>query len=168
MAAIEPVGDLERERDLVFQHREWRVQRAGWAVMLLLMLLALGGLLGSGPLSSAMAESGPLQLAYARFERRHAPTEVEVSIASGAIREEQVAVWLSTDYLDAIEITSIMPEPEEVEVRGDRTVFRFAATDPDADVSVAIMLEHDDPWLTTGRMGLVDDEELAWWQFVYP
>jgi hypothetical protein len=167
MAAIEPVGDLEHERDLTFQRREWRAQRIGWVVMVLLLLVGLSGILGSGPLSTATVASGPLQFDYARFERRHAPTEVEVAIGQGAVRDEQVALWLSTDYLEAIEITSIMPEPEEVEVMGDRVVYHFAA-EPAAEIRVVIALEHDEPGLTTGRVGLVDGEELAWWQVVYP
>jgi hypothetical protein len=92
---------------------------------------------------------------------------VKVTVDPAAANSDQVALWLSADYLEAIEIISIMPEPEEVAAWDDRTVYRFAV-ESTAETSVVIALEHDEPWLTTGRIGLVDGAELAWWQVVYP
>ncbi len=168
MTATEPVGDLERDRDLRFQRREWTVQRGGWLVMMAIIIAALIGLLGAGPLSSATAESGPLQLQYTRFERRHAPTELEVSPASSAVSQDQVEVWLSSDYLARVEITSIVPEPEEVVVADDRVIYRFSIDDQAQRPTILIALEHDDPGLSTGRIGMIDGSELTFWQFVYP
>lgn len=168
MRATEPVGDLERDPDLRFQRREWTVQRAGWLVMLLIVLVALSGLFGGGPLSTATAEVEPLQLQYTRFERRHAPTELEVSLASSAVSQDQIEVWLSVDYLARIEITSIVPEPEEVSEIDDRVVYRFSIDDQTQTPRILITLEHDEPGLTTGRIGLFDGPELQFWQVVYP
>ena len=69
--------ELEFEQDLSFQRREWSIQRAGWLVMATIVIAGLIGLFGAGPLSSANAEAGPLQLQYSRFERRHAPSELD-------------------------------------------------------------------------------------------
>ena len=168
MTATEPVGDLEFDRDLSFQDREWTIQRAGWLVMLAIIVVALTGLLGSGPLSSATAEAGPLQLEYSRFERRHAPTELEVSVARSAANQDQVEVWVSSDYLARIEITSIVPEPEEVSEAGDRVVYRFNIDDQSEASEIRIALEPDEPGLTTGRIGVTDGPELMFSQFVYP
>ena len=168
MTATEPVGDLERDRDLLFQRREWTIQRIGWLVMAVIIVAALIGLLGAGPLSSTAAEAGPLQLQYSRFERRHAPTELEVSVASSTIDQEQVEVWFSSDYLSRIEITSIMPEPEEVMVTDDRAIYRFSIDDQAQRATILIALEHDDPGITTGRIGMIDGPELTFSQFVYP
>jgi hypothetical protein len=168
MKATEPIGDLERDRDLRFQRREWTVQRAGWLVMMAIVLAALTGLFGSGPLSTATAEVEPLQLQYTRFERRHAPTKLEVSVASSAVSQDQVEVWFSSDYLARIEITSIVPEPEEVSETDDRVIYRFNIDDQTRAPEILMTLEHDEPGLTTGRMGLIDGPELAFWQVVYP
>ncbi len=168
MSPTEPVGDLERDRDLRFQRREWTAQRAGWLVMTVIVLAALSGLFGSGPLSTATAEVEPLQLQYTRFERRHAPTELELSVASSAVSQDQVEVWLSSDYLERIEITSIVPEPEEVRETDDRVVYRFSIDDQAQKPTILIALEHDDPGLSSGRIGVIDGPELTFWQFVYP
>ncbi len=167
-AATKPVGDLEHDRDLRFQRREWAIQRGGWLVMMAIIVAALIGLLGAGPLSSATAGAGPLQLEYSRFERRHAPSELEVSLASSAVSQDQVDVWLSSDYLARIEITSIVPEPEEVSEAGDRVVYRFSTDDQVETSTILFALEYDDPGHTTGRMGLIDGPELTFRQVVYP
>ena len=168
MTAAEPVGDLEHVRDLRFQYREWAIQRGGWLVMMAIIIAALIGLLGAGPLSSASAESGPLQLQYARFERRHARTVLEVSVTSSADNQDQVEVWVSADYLARIEITSIVPEPEEVRVADDRVVYRFNIDEQADRPTILIALEPDDPGRSTGRIGVIDGPELTFWQFVYP
>ncbi len=168
MTAAEPVGDLEIDRDLRFQGREWVVQRGGWLIMVVIIVAALLGLLGAGPLSSVTAETGPLQLQYLRFERRHAPSELEVSVASSSPDQDQIELWLSADYLTRVEITSIDPEPEEVIAAGDRTVYLFNISNRTGTSVIRFALEPDDPGSSTGSIGVVGGPELAFWQFVYP
>ena len=168
MTAIDPVGDIEIDRDLDFQHRQWTVQRAGWLVMIAILLAALIGLLGAGPFSSATVEAESLQLQYARFERRHAPTDLEMTIASSAVSQNQVEVWISADYLAGVEITSIVPEPEEVREADDQVVYRFIIDDQAHMPTILFSLEYDNPGPTTGRVGLIGGPELTFWQFVYP
>jgi hypothetical protein len=168
MRATEPVGDLEHDRDLRFQRREWTVQRGGWLVMMAIIVAALIGLLGAGPLSSTTAESGPLQLQYTRFERRHAPTALEVSVARSPANQDQVDIWVSADYLARVEITSVVPEPEEVIVGDDRVIYRFTTDDQAQTPTIHFALEPDDPGHTIGRIGVTDGPELTFWQFVYP
>jgi hypothetical protein len=168
MSATEPVGDLERERDLAFQQREWRVQRGGWLVMVAIIVAALIGLLGAGPLSSTTVASGPLQLAYARFERRHAPTELAVSVSTDAATPDQLELWVATDYLARVEITAIVPEPEEVRQAGERIVYRFNIDEPAQHPTIHFALEPDDPGHTIGRIGIIDGPEVTFWQVVYP
>ena len=53
MSSMQRVGDLEIEQDHDFQRRSWRLQRAGWIVLSLVLLAGLLGLFGSGPLAHA-------------------------------------------------------------------------------------------------------------------
>lgn len=59
-------GGLEVSQDLNFQRREWVVQRVGWVVMAVLLVAALLGLFGPGPLSKSIAgsASGPVRAEY--------------------------------------------------------------------------------------------------------
>ena len=62
------VDGLQLEEDASFRRRAWAVQRAGWALMALLLLGAILGLLGSGPLSTATADvPGLMRIEYQRF-----------------------------------------------------------------------------------------------------
>ena len=130
--------------------------------------LPLIGLLGAGPLSSTTVASGPLQLAYARFERRHAPTELEVSVSTDAATQDQLELWVSTDYLARVEITAIVPEPEEVRQAGERIVYRFHLDEQAQHPTIQFALEPDDPGHTIGRLGILDGPEVTFWQVVYP
>ena len=168
LGAIGPGGDLELDQDLSFQRREWTIQRAGWLVMATLLVAGLLGLFGTGPLGTATAEAGPLQLQFARFERRHAPSELEVVVERTAVSQDQLEIWFAADYLAGTEITSVMPEPVEVRVTDDRLVYRFSVDDQARTHRILIALEYDELGVATPHMGLVDGPELTFWQFVYP
>jgi hypothetical protein len=45
------IGDLEINQDLGAQQKTWTIQRIGWGGMALIVLAALGGAFGSGPLA---------------------------------------------------------------------------------------------------------------------
>lgn len=58
------------------QERIWRVERIGWAVLAALLLWALLGGAGNGPLAHASLRDAGIVLDYERFARRGAPTEL--------------------------------------------------------------------------------------------
>ena len=165
---MQRVGDLEVGQDLDFQRREWAVQRLGWAVVALILVAALLGLLGPGPLSRGTAEEGPLRVGYQRFERKHAPTKLRIAAAPGAAPQGQLRLWLDRRYLAGVEVQQIEPEPDRVEVAGDRVVFTFEVAEPDRPSEVVVPLEHDAWGVKTARVGLVDGPDLAFRQVVYP
>ncbi len=171
MADVGRTDGLEIGQDLGFQRREWLVQRFGWVAMGLVILAALAGLMGTGPLSQATARSpdGNLRLEYLRFERRHAPTEVRMEIDGSAVREGEVRVWVDEAFLDRIELEQVIPEPEEVLSEPGRMVYVFpAVSDPSQSIEVTFQLEQDVTGVHTDTVGLVDGPELVFWQVVYP
>ena len=48
-------ADLAIREDMRHQRLEWAVERVGWAAVALVLVAALAGLLGHGPLSRATA-----------------------------------------------------------------------------------------------------------------
>lgn len=98
------------EEDMEFQRRSWRVQRFGWAVMVLLMILALAGLFSVGPLSTTTATSpdGRLAVESERFLRNGAATEVKLVVqTTGAETELRVG----SSFLDSFAVNDVRPEP---------------------------------------------------------
>jgi hypothetical protein len=170
MAEIQKVGSLEIDQDLSFQEREWRLQRIGWCVIALLIVAALLGLTGSGPLARATAgETGaPLQLEYSRFVRLDAPTTLEVEIAGEAVTGEQVELQVARDYLRSTRVEEIVPEPAEVRSAGEHLVFVFPVDEPGQPLLVTFDLRHTDFGATSGEVGLADGMALEFGQFVLP
>jgi hypothetical protein len=170
MANIQRVGDLELEEDFAFQRREWAWERVGWAVILLVLLAALLGLFGVGPLSWAVTgdAGAPLRLEYERFGHHEGPTTLRVHLGPGVGSEGTAHIWLDRDYLEGVQVESVTPEPEAVEVGPDRLTYIFQIADPSRPTGVTFYLRMGQIGLRTGRVGLGDEPPLSFRQFVYP
>jgi hypothetical protein len=170
MAPVPRRGDLQIGEDVEFLHRAWRVQRVGWAVLVLILLAALLGLTGTGPLSRATAgsEGGPVRVAYERFVRANAVTDLRVRLGPGVAREGRARLWFDRQYLDKVEVTGVVPEPESVEVSPDRVTYVFLAGEGGGPVELALDLTPMRFGSWSGRMGAGDAEPVRLRHFVYP
>lgn len=143
MPARKHTPHIELEEDLEYQRREWRVERMGWVVMGLIVLLALLGALGSsGPLSTATTtgNDGAMSLKHNRFVHWQAPTRLEFELASAASQGQETAgVWLSRQFVEAVEITGIEPEPEQTSTGPDRFTYTFQVAQPGQPASVVFI-----------------------------
>lgn len=112
----------------VFMRRNWLVQRAGWALMTLAMLLALAGLFGQGPLVRREAAAPGLTLRYQRVVRLEATQSLEFALDAGPAGE--VALELDSGFVSGTEIERIIPEPREIRVspEGQRLNFPTAGS----------------------------------------
>ncbi len=125
------------DSDLAFHHREWRIQRIGWALVALFLALALGGLFGNGPLSHAGAGNAAGSIEYERFVRSGLSTEIVVTPAervAGGIHR----VAISESYLEAFRIENITPEPTAVRMTGESLVYEFESAASGASISFHI------------------------------
>jgi hypothetical protein len=168
--SMQRIGDIELDQDLDFEERQWRIQRMGWAVMALLVVVALLGLFGTGPLSSAEAggEDAGLSIQYERFVRRHGLAELNVEAAAGQASEGQVEIWIAGDYLDAVDIQGISPEPAEVRASGDRQVYVFTVDDPEQPLQVSISYIPREMGGMSAEMGVGDSAGVSFSQLSYP
>lgn len=163
-------GSLEIDQDMDFQRRAWLVQRIGWVVMALIVLAALLGLFGTGPFShtTAGAIDGPLRLEYSRFSRYKSPSMLRIHFAPGLVRENQVRLWFSQPYLEALEIEHITPEPSAVEISGDRLIYTFEVADVGQSNVVTYYAQSDKIGSVMGQIGVVDGPALTFNQLFYP
>ncbi|MGH7964579.1 MAG: hypothetical protein ACRERD_22680 [Candidatus Binatia bacterium] len=170
MADIRRVGDLELNQDLDFQHRSWIVQRIGWAVMALVVLAALLGLLGPGPLSSTVVgiRGAPLWGEYDRFAHYQAPTQLRIHLQLGTQREGEARVWLDRNYLDSVQVKNVIPQPDSVEAGPDRLIYTFRVSEPSQPAIVTFYLEPEQIGPLSGRVGLDRGQSLSFRQFIYP
>ena len=171
-SGIRRVGDLEIEQDLVFERRQNVVQRVGWGIGVLILLAAMLGGFGDGPLASATLRSpdGLITLRYQRLARDRAPDRLRIEIASAAIRDTEITIGLSQDYFEDVRIQTITPAPLAAEPASGEIRYRFAASD--APVVIHVDLEHDGPGSTAGTIRAHHPDgrhsSITFSQFVFP
>jgi hypothetical protein len=166
------VDPFDSPAALAHQRRVWRVQRVAWALMALLVLAALLGLTGSGPLSrrSVTSADGAVRVEYERFLRRGATTTLRIHARPNEREAAGLAVWVVRSYLEDVTIQGVQPPPERVQASHDRVTwsFQLSAQDPGAPTTVTIHLVPE----AIGRLRAVVGPDarpgLEFSQWVYP
>lgn len=163
-------GRVTVDDGLAFQRREWRVQRVAWLLAALLFALALLGLFGSGPLSwaSTGTPDGLVHVQYERFARQLGPTEVEVSIAPEAMRRGQARLRISQEFLDAVTVQSVTPQPSTVVGGSDTLIYVFDVEGAAAPLRIGFSLQTEQTGLQQAEIGIDGGPRIRFWQFVYP
>ena len=167
---VHRVGDLEIEEDIQTQRRVWMVQRVFWGIALLVALAALLGLLGgSGPLNRAIAGAAgaPIQVKYPRFGRLDAPMSIPVTLQPRR-GEDEARVWISREYLDAMDVETIRPEPNAQQSRADGVTYVFDWPGGNQPTTITFFVQPVRWGRVTGRIGLPEGTTLDVRQFVYP
>jgi hypothetical protein len=161
-------GRLEVAEDLEFQRRDWFAQRVGWALLAALLVAALLGLTGSGPLSHATRTDGrALVVEYERFVRHGARTDWTMHVAPDGVVDGQARIRIDRRSLSAHDLQTVVPEPSRGTGRGDEVEFTFEA-DPRAGAQIHWSFEPDElgRHVTTVRLG--DGPAVVVEQFTLP
>jgi hypothetical protein len=158
---------LEIDEDLRFQLLAWRAQRVGWCLVVAVLVAAVLGVFGGGPLSSSRSRSGILELEYQRFERRQAPSVLHTHLRSPPASEGKVSMWLDRGYVDRVRVDSVTPTPFETALEADRLVYWFRGR-PGGDLRVTWRVSPERVGLVRGRLGTAGGPAVEFWQFVYP
>jgi hypothetical protein len=159
---------LEVSEDLRFQHRTWRVQRVGWVVLALIVLAALAGLSGPGPLSNREATTDDLKVEYERFVRHGAQTELQVSIDASALRSGQASISISRDYLDSFNLQHVTPSPVRVQAGEDALKYVFASETANGSIEATFELQPDEIGGHSVSIALDGGPPVSIKQFTYP
>lgn len=149
---------------------EKHLHRLGWVVFAALLLAALAGLLGPGPLSSRTAEAGPALAAdYQRFVRNHAPADLRIRVVPPA-GQDSIRLLVGNAFLEATELTRIKPEPSSVEVTPEGHVYVFEAPELGAEEALILYRYQPDGAFSDipVRIALAGGPEVSFRQFVYP
>lgn len=160
--------EISEDRD--HQRHEWRIQRAGWALMVLLAVAALLGLLGNGPLSHASAgQPGALVVRYERLQRSGAPTEYRFQADPALVRDGQLRLRFDAALLDEVKLESFIPQPTQVRAGADHVDFVFAVdATPGAPAGLEMQFEPTTFGRVRGRITAAGAAPLVIDQFVFP
>jgi hypothetical protein len=172
VADAAPLHEQERE-DSATSDREWRVQQVGRLVLAGVLLAALAGVFGPGPLSwsSVTGDDDRLVVHYSRFARAGGPVALGLQVAPEAVQDGQVQLWVSNELLESLEVRQITPEPDSQTVvgggPGEGVVLVFSV-EPGAGLDARIDATADAIGFREGAVGLVGDEALSFGQLYYP
>jgi hypothetical protein len=151
--------------DMRYQRRSWIVERAGWAVLVLLALIGLSGAFGTGPLSWQTVSGGSLTVEYERFQR--ATRLARYTFEARAQNAPELQLHLGGDFQRNFEISDIQPRPARSATGPDGLDLSFATAGAGAGRIVI--------WAHSRRYGannvnvrLGSDAPLSFWVFVYP
>jgi hypothetical protein len=155
------------DEDLAFQQKDWRVQRAGWAVLALIIAAGLAGLFGPGPLSNATASGGDvLHVQYERFVRHGGQTNLTVRVASADPGPLQVTI--GREYLAAFHVRQILPAPVRVQAGDSDLVYTFEGPRQAGPVELKFFLQPESLGSHAGRLSAGPGAAVTLRQFTYP
>jgi hypothetical protein len=117
---------IEIDEDLPLQRKLWRIERASWVTMALVLCASMLGLCGSGPLGRAEQgdAGGGLHVHYDRLTRHQTSTRLLVRVRH-TLGQAVVRVALDRAFLDGVELERVVPEPEHVQASGEQVMFAF-------------------------------------------
>lgn len=166
-APIIRIGELEINQDLSVQTLTWSIQRAGWAAMGVIVLLAMAGLFGHGPISRATEGnlSKGLHVEYERFGRQQRPTDVRVFVRP--THDRRLSLWIGQPYLSHMEIQHIVPPPEAATLADGGVRFEWA-TDTQEPAVVTFYLQPHTVGPLSGMLHASGQMDARIQQFIYP
>ena len=161
---------IEVDEDMAWQRRTWIIQRIGWLAMGGLVLIALSGVFGHGPVSWRQASdpAGLVRVEYERFERQLSEHSLKVEIAPGATTGDAVSLRLNGAFLDAAEVQEIVPRPQEERSAGQDVEYVFPVAQPDQPATIRFTLKLREVGTIRAEIGLSGREPARFTQFVYP
>lgn len=167
-AATELEG-LEAADDLSHQERSWKLQSLGQALCLLLVLGAVAGLLGGGPLSAGNAQSadGLAQVEYPRIVRAHAPFSLTITVPAEAAVNGQLRLTIPNTALEWFHVSEISPEPTETRLAGSHLQLTFLADAAPAN-TIRIYGEAEKAGKRSFQLTAGDSGEVTLTQFIFP
>lgn len=137
MSRATEVGELQLEQDPTFQRRDWLVQRVGWALMLVVVLAAAGGLLGRGPAARAtIGDAGaPIRIEYMRIIR-HATAERLTMRLANVTGERRIV--LDSAIVAALEIQRVVPAPIRMDGVAGGVAYTFGFAGPPGERAIVL------------------------------
>jgi hypothetical protein len=159
---IEEANETERARTRIIHH-------TGSGVFLLILLGALAGLLGEGPLSksTARAPDKSVHADYARFLRYQNPAELNLTVGGDATENGTIELRLSNTFIKDTEIRRLDPEPEIVVAGSEFHTYRFQV-EPRAAIRIKVCFAPRSFGRLVCRVGLSDHPTFELRQFVFP
>lgn len=152
---------IEMDESLGLHKTGWVVQRAGWILLFLLVVLAALGMFGSGLLSKKSKQDAGNMLEYEQYGRFENSTYMHMK----ALAENGKAILIiPQDYLKDFELEAVVPEPDRQHAVEGYQVFTFLAEAP-VHIMVRGLPKTTGPLKTTVR---INNSQFNLSQYIFP
>ncbi|MCT7948645.1 hypothetical protein NG798_02470 [Ancylothrix sp. C2] len=170
MSVVERHGDLEINEDLEFQYRAWKRQKTAWQIMALVLLSALLGLFGNGPLSDAKAgrKTDKMWIEYERLTRLQSLTKIQIHLLADTSNQQELRINLNRNYLQDSQIQQITPPPYYVETGQKQITYVFRQTQPPQPTTLTFYFQPERIGIINAEFQLPKEKPIKFKQFVYP
>ncbi len=160
---------LQLTENPAFQRSNWRWQRIGWVAMAALVAAAAAGVFGQGPVARVEASAGgTLTARYERYARENTPVALRVDVAPAAFRDGRIELMIDREFLAAMQIVEVQPQPLRIVALSDSLLFRFDSTAATTPVPVHFTFRPVEIGTHTARLWMADGTALRLRQFVFP
>lgn len=178
--AVREQGSARTEGDTAFNRREWSIQRAAWAVMVLVLVAAAFGVFGRGAVSRATLRADGLVVSYERFARHGASEQLTVTVMPQEPRaapapaaelgqsRDRVRIWLSRQFVDDIEMVGVSPEVESSSASSERVTYEFLPPTATQPTVITFSFRPEGYWRKRLRVGVEGGPTVEARRFVYP
>jgi hypothetical protein len=116
--------NLELEENLEQHKKGWIIQKIGWSILFLGLILALAGIFGSGPISYKTQSQNGNSVQYERFLRYEGEAEMKFNIQN---IKDSILLEIPQQYLEYIDLKSITPVPDANRTINGITTYYFPA-----------------------------------------
>ncbi|MFK3772977.1 hypothetical protein [Pseudomonas sp. NPDC089406] len=149
------------------QKRVWRFERVGWYVLVIIVLLALAGLFGNGPLSDAevVSQDGQLKVQYQRLSRSGSTDNLFITIQGSP--GQPVMVELEGSLLREASIETMQPEPQVSMSDGPALLLKLG-TSKDGMATLYLTLRSEHVGSLEGVVRAGSNTEVHFSTFLYP
>jgi hypothetical protein len=170
MANDRTTRELLDAEHLAENRREYWIERGAWAGMILILLAAVLGGLGPGPLSQREARTadGTLSVKYAAMERYQSPSQLHIRWIGERPPTDRVEIALSRPLADRTELKHLTPPPARVETREDAVVLVYDAAAVADGRPIVYRYQHEHFGSLAFDVSLVGGRGLRVAQFVWP
>jgi hypothetical protein len=145
------------------------VHHIGSGLFAAVLLAALIGLMGPGPLSETRRSStnGTVNVDYQRFVRYQGPVETRLSIARAATKNGEVQLSLSRAFVEHVELRRIEPEPAS-QSAGDEFFTYTIRVESNAPVKIYLRYKANHYGSLAYRIRVGTEPQVALSHFAFP
>jgi len=153
--------------DIPMQQRVWRFERVGWYVLVAIVLLALAGLFGNGPLSDAevVSQDGRVRVEYQRLSRSGTTDSLFITVQG--IPGQPVEVQIEGSLLRDASIETLQPEPQQSMSHGQAMLFQLG-TKQDGVATLYLTLRSEHVGTLEGSVRAGPESAVHFSTFLYP